>query len=490
MLIFTTMSIRCVGIVTLEDGDFEKVVFFRKFSTVEKRCKLLLGSNYNPIPNPDIFVNNLLVYLGLSTHSKQYVEWRDKACKSTQQPVIEINIGEQKIWPVVVVQKGTYLVYCIPLVEDSNLIGTENFLNVPSISVGFSILLGLLKFFGTKSLPNNEKATAYIELDKYFTLNMPFGTPSDVEPSYSVYGNSSLGILNKQSPWKSTDFKGKPQIHFQISEYIRSIQTDQSGFTPLCEVYGQVTVRAELEDTVKEVSILISHTDSSYPITLDSIVVHPFVQVHSVPAISGTSLLRRLRFSPSQHPFVLFHYYFPQTNELPIYGVFKMRGEKSVDLLIQLKLSDRIKNSFEYCDISVIFYNRGPIKQIDFNANQGFLKTSEDKHSLKWCLGTKFPKDFEVMLTAKLEFLDKPILVDGDPFCANKNCYAQVNFKQNNMNLSGCNIDAKTITISPPCKPKITIEQSIESTEYRLWNVYGDLPFSVNISNKYDKLCS
>ncbi|GFT67080.1 AP-5 complex subunit mu-1 [Trichonephila clavipes] len=71
--------------------------------------------------------------------------------------------------------RGNFLVCCLPFVEDKNT-DTRNLLKISSISVGFSVLLGILNY-----LTMADRLTCLIDLDNYLTLSMPFGTPSDTE---------------------------------------------------------------------------------------------------------------------------------------------------------------------------------------------------------------------------------------------------------------------------------------------------------------------
>ena len=36
----------------------------------------------------------------------------------------------------------------------------------------------------------------------------------------------------------------------------------------------------------------------------------------------------------------------------------RVQGEKSVQILVQLKLNEMVKNSFEYCEVRLPFFNR------------------------------------------------------------------------------------------------------------------------------------
>lgn len=483
------MSLKCVCIASLSKEDFGEILFYRTFPTVLKRCKHLLGPEYVPLPSPHVFVTNLLIKLGLSVSSKEFVEWRDKASGFMQLPVTDVKISDHEIWPVVSIIQNSLVVCCLPLVENSKAQENKDLLQIPSISVGFSVLLGILNFLRMKA--SEEKVSQLKELDSFLTLSMPFGVPSDIEPSCMDLINTSYprNYIKKQPAWKPKDFKGKQMIQLKISEYIRCMLTESA--TSIChyEIFGQIFVKAELEGTQNEVTLSLSSSNATRSLSLDSVLVHPCVQMHGAGASTTVAnLLRRLRFNPPLNEFILLQYCSPVPKELPIEGVFKMLGETSVELLIQLKLSDKVKNSFEYFDVIIVFFNRGPVRHFEFNTNHGIPKISDDKHSLKWNIGTKFPKDLEVAVTAKLDFHEKPVLPHNDPFCVDKNCFAQVNFKLANTTLSGCNIDPKSVLVSQSNKPKITIERSIQSREYRLWNNYGQLPFPVNISSKFKNI--
>ncbi|GFU75085.1 AP-5 complex subunit mu-1 [Trichonephila clavipes] len=475
------MSLRCLLVLNLSPDNIGKILLFRQFPTVEKRCKLAYGNDYVPLPPPTIFANKLLVRLALSADSKQYVEWRDKADGNMQLPVVEITMDKKQLWPVVAVAEGNFLVCCLPFVEDKNT-DTKNLLKISSISVGFSVLLGILNY-----LTMADRLTCLIDLDNYLTLSMPFGTPSDTEFCSLPYLQKfhSQKFSKRQPAWKPFDYKGKQQIYFKILEIVRSVQSDQSGGICHLETFGQISVKADVEGTLNDVTISLLSTDVGHPLSLDSVIIHPCVNVHG-PSTISSGIFKRLRFSPPLHEFVMLQYCSPLPKEPPIQGVFKMLGENSIELLIQLKLHEKVKNSFDFCDLTIKFFNKGPVKNMEFNVNHGSPKLSEDKHSLKWILGTKFPKDLEAVLTAKLEFLDKPILSNNDPFCVDKNCYAQINFKQSNSTLSGCSIDPKSVTVSEGNKPKIVVERSVQSAEYRIWNNYGDVPFPVKIASKFN----
>lgn len=481
------MSIRSIWIINLSSENVGEILFYRTFPTVEKRCKQLYGTDYIGLPIPSTFVNNLLIRLGITVSSKQFIEWRDKVNGCMQLPVIDVKIGDHEMWPVLSIFQQSLLVCCLPLIDILKPDKKESLLQMPSVSVGFSVMLGIVNFLGMKSF--EKRKSQLMELDNFLTQSLPFGTPSDMELSYASFMNNvhTHQFTKRQPAWKPFNYKGKQHIHIKILEYVRCIQSDQSKSLYYYEIFGQILMLADLEGPLNDVTLSVMNSEKSCP--LDSVILHPCVHMlGSTASASVSSLLRRLRFSPPLNEFVLLQYCSSALKELPIQGVFKMLGENSVELLIQLKLSENVRNLFEYCDVLIMFFNRGPVKKSEFSSSYGLPKLSDDKHSLVWNIGAKFPKELEVALTAKLEFHEKPILPNSDPFCRDKNCFAQVNFKQNNSTLSGCSIDPKSLVVSQTSKTKITIEKSVQSSEYRIWNSYGDLPFPADLENKFEKM--
>lgn len=481
------MSVRAIWIINVSFPNFGKVYFFRKFPTVERRSRQLQGSSFVPVPSPEDFASGLLISLGLSQDSKHFIESRDAALLNVKLPTIEVKQGEKKLWPVVVIEQNSLLVCCLPHVENSKD-EYNDLLQIPSVSVGFAVLMSILSFLGPSPTFKDELSPKFIELDNYISLSMPFGKPTDTEPEniLAFYNcNEPLTSSVKQPAWKPVNHKGKSVVSIEVVENVRSSQCDEAGFHPVTDVYGTIYVKAEVEGRENDISISLSHSDPSKKLSLDSFIIHPCVQSYSPPAVKGTIYPRRLRFTPPLYRFALCSYRAPENKEPPIIGIFKMKGESSVELLLQLKLSENAKNAFDFCEATVPFFSRGPIQNFEFKLSHGFLNLSEDKHSLKWNLGSKFPpRTLEAVLTARIELSSGPLPSYNDPFCVGKNCYTQINFKLSNHTISGCYIDPKSVSVSSASKVKISSEHSTQSTEYKIWNSYGDLPFPVLSSDK------
>lgn len=136
---------------------------------------------------------------------------------------------------------------------------------------------------------------------------------------------------------------------------------------------------------------------------------------------------------------------------------------------VQLKLSNKVKNLFEYCELHLPFFHRGPVVQVDSaGPSTGAILLSTDKRRLVWDIGQKFPsKTLEVSMNATIHFGERKQQTGDqsqqdvgfveDPFCTGINSYAQVFFKIQDFTLSGCAIDPKSIVVYPAGKFKLNL---------------------------------
>nr|XP_042907096.1 AP-5 complex subunit mu-1 isoform X3 [Parasteatoda tepidariorum] len=377
------MSVRALWVLSMCKEDYGNVLFYRHFPTVEKMCKVLEEGSYVPLPSVSSFASNILVTLGL-TDSKQFVEWRDKCSGLMQLPLVELHINTQTLWPVISITQNNLLVCCLPFEEGIRNLKKEELLKMPFISMGFSVLLGILSIIGAAKM--DQRQSKIIDLANFTSLSMPFGIPSDVDlPCIaSSLKFPAQKFLKKQPAWKPSESRGKQVINIKILEFIRCILTGESTHF---QTFGQVYVKADLEGGNNDVSLSLGTVDPQQPLSLHSLIIHPCV---TLSGASSMSVQKRLRFSPPLHELILFHYISSFPKDPPLQGVFKMAGEDSMELLLQLKLNEKVKNSFDFCDLVIVFFNKGPVKRMELNANHGSLKLSEDKYSLKWTIGWTF----------------------------------------------------------------------------------------------------
>ncbi len=71
---------------------------------------------------------------------------------------------------------------------------------------------------------------------------------------------------------------------------------------------------------------------------------------------------RKVRFTPPSEMFILCHYTMSDVDtvqSLPMTASYQMKGnDQEANLMVKVKLSKRVRNWFEYCEIQLPFYNR------------------------------------------------------------------------------------------------------------------------------------
>ncbi|XP_065920215.1 AP-5 complex subunit mu-1-like [Dysidea avara] len=123
-------------------------------------------------------------------------------------------------------------------------------------------------------------------------------------------------------------------------------------------------------------------------------------------ATATPMLSRKLHFSTLPEQFTSCSYTISDLIFLPIRGFYQMKGDSSLKLLLQLKLDQNVKNSFEKCEVHLPFYHRGPIERVDnISPASVQLSLSQDKYKIIWNIGQKFPtKSLELFLQATVHF--------------------------------------------------------------------------------------
>ncbi|XP_054758766.2 AP-5 complex subunit mu-1-like isoform X2 [Lytechinus pictus] len=163
-------------------------------------------------------------------------------------------------------------------------------------------------------------------------------------------------------------------------------------------------------------------------------------------------------------------------SELPIKAAYEMTGdEREVQVKLRLKLSGSVKNSFEYFEVQIPFFNRGVVVGVDVNPSIGSVVLSQDRHRLGWNLGQKLPsRSLEASLQATVQFGPEEKDVNKDSFCVGLNTYASIFFKVSDYTHSGCKVDTRSVQIKPSSKVKVTSVREFLSVEYKVWNSQGD----------------
>ncbi|CAG5866388.1 unnamed protein product [Menidia menidia] len=485
------MSVRALWIISQEKGENVTIRFSRRFSTVEHRAKSLAGSSYVAVPDESTFLQLLLTELGLSDPSKPYVAARDDCLYRPRSPALELCVdgpGKGALWPVLTISQGPLILACVPLVNAPPE-PRPPLSSLLSVSQGLTLLAGIQTFLlGPGSKPDNEGLVARLGMMPSVLLQVcPLGTPLDVPltgaPSSPAVPTSTG--TQKQPAWKTGLHRGRAAVNVALVETVRTMQYGNQSRQDLWDVFGTVTCKCEVEGVLPNVTVTLSLPPNGSP--LQDILVHPCVTsldssiltASSVDNYDGSSFSGpyKFPFSPPLEPFRLCSYT-SQVPVPPILGSYQLKEEENqLRVSVALKLHESVKNSFEYCDAHLPFFNRAQMGVVDVKVSSGQLDVSKEKNLLVWALGQKFPKSREVTMEGKIVF-SGPTPGPSDPLCTQLTAYIKLYFKVPDMTLSGCCVDQHSVQVYSSAKPRIVTSRELQSKEYFIWNSTGTAPVS------------
>ncbi|KAA8582239.1 AP-5 complex subunit mu-1 [Etheostoma spectabile] len=483
------MSVRALWIISHEKGENVSILFTRRFATVEHRAKILAGSSYRAVPEDNTVLQLLLTELGLSDSNKSYVALRDDCLHRQRLPALELWVdgpGKGFLWPVLAISHGPLTLACLPLV-DVPVEPRPPLASLLSVSQGLTLLAGLQTFLlGSGGKPDREGLASRLAMLPSVLLQVcPLGTPLDVPllgPPATPTVPAPAGN-QKQPAWKTGLHRGRAVVNIALTETVRSMQYGNRSRQDLWDVYGTVTCKCEVEGVLPNVTVTLTLPPNGSP--LQDILVHPCVTSLDSSILTASSVDNsdgsafsgpyKFPFSPPLEPFRLCSYT-SQVPVPPILGSYQVREEENqLRVSVTLKLHESVKNSFEYCEAHLPFFNRDQMGVVDVKVSAGQLEVSKEKNLLVWGLGQKFPKCREVTMEGKISF-SGPIPGPTDPLCRELTAYIKLYFKVPDMTLSGCCVDQHSVQVYSSAKPRIVTSRELQSKEYFIWNSTGTAP--------------
>ncbi|KAL6105696.1 ap5m1 [Pungitius sinensis] len=485
------MSVRALWIISHEKGEHVSIRFTRRFATVEHRAKSLAGSSYVAVPEDHSVLQLLLTELGLSDSDKYYVALRDDCLHRQRSPALELCVdgpGKGILWPVLAISRGPLTLACLPIV-DAPAEPRPPLASLLSVSQGLTLLAGLQTFLlGSGGKPDNEGLASRLAMLPSLLLQVcPLGTPLDVPVSGAPAASAvpTPAGSQKQPFWKTGLHRGRAVVNVALKETVRSMQYGNRSRQDLWDVYGTVTCKCEVEGVLPNVTVTLTLPPNGSP--LQDILVHPCVTsldsciltASSVDNCDGSAFSGpyKFPFSPPLEPFRLCSYT-SQVPVPPILGSYQLREEENqLYVSVTLKLHESVKNSFEYCEAHMPFFNRDQIGVVEVKVSSGQMDVSKEKNLLVWGLGQKFPKSREVSMEGKISF-SGPTPGPTDPICTELTAYIKLYFKVPDMTLSGCCVDQHSVQVYSSAKSRIMTSRELQSKEYFIWNSSGSAPVS------------
>ncbi|KAG7466438.1 hypothetical protein MATL_G00164720 [Megalops atlanticus] len=485
------MSIRALWIITQEKGQSGTVRFSKRYPTVERRAKSLAGPRYVAVPEDCSILHPLMTELGFTDPDKPFVASRDDCARPQRSPALELRLegrGGGVLWPLLAIAQGGLILACLPLV-DAPPEPRPPLPSLASVSQGLSLLGGLQSFLcGAGGKPEGEALASRLALLPSILLQVcPLGTPLDSPQTGAPHPNTnhSPAGAQKQPAWKAGVHRGRAVVSVALSEMVRSMQYGSRSKQDLWDVHGSVTCKCEVEGVLPNVTVTLTLPPNGSP--LQDILVHPCVTsldasiltASSVDDSDGSAFSGPYKF-PFSAPLESFRLcsYTSQVPVPPILGSYQLKEEQGqLRVNVSLKLHESVKNSFEYCEAHLPFFNRGQVGNVDVKVSSGQLEVSKEKSLLVWVLGQKFPRCREVTLAGTVSFSAQSS-GPTDPLCTGLTAYIKMYFRVLDLTLSGCCVDQHSVQVYSTAKPRITTSRELVSSEYYIWNSTGDAPVS------------
>lgn len=482
------MAQRAVWLISHEPGTplCGVVKFSRRYPTVEKRAKVFNGASYVPVPEDGPFLKALLFELRLLDDEKDFLESRDSCSHINKTSIYGLRVGNEELWPVVAFLKNGMIYACVPLVEQT-LSPRPPLISISGISQGFELLFGVQDFLSSGQKTDSELNTKLSQLSDLLLQTCPFGTLLDanLHNSLDSINFASVTHLQKQPAWRTGTYKGKPQVSISITEKVNSMQYDKQEIADTWQVVGVVTCKCDLEGSMPNVTISLSLPTNGSP--LQDILVHPCVTSldsailtsSSIDAMDDSAFSGPYKF-PLTPPLESFNlcYYTSQVPVPPILGFYQVKEEEvQLKITVNLKLHESVKNSFEFCEAHIPFYNRGPITHVEYKASFGQLEVFREKSLLVWIIGQKFPKSMEISLSGTVTFGAKNHEKQSfDQICIGGTAYLKLHFRILDYTLTGCYVDQHSVQVFASGKPKISTHRKLISSDYYIWNSKAPAP--------------
>ncbi|XP_065183404.1 AP-5 complex subunit mu-1-like [Sycon ciliatum] len=547
------MSLRGVWIYKpYAPANSDKILFSRRFAPAECRAKRQRG--YVSLEEEQELCTAVFTACGLAEADEEYTKERDSCLVESTKPIYEV--GAKKQWPFVAIMRHSLLFCALPVVDNTTSAARPSAIELPGVTVAIDFLEKMAAYVGP-SAQSWETTDSQVN-DLYNTVGaaMPFGTPirtelAQVDAMLATKPPPPSG-KSKQPAWKPFSYKGNNRVTLALQERVKAAQYDRAEVTDVIQVTGDIRCRAELEAN-PELTVGVMTPPNCHPISY--LLVHPCVQnseahparqpssprsTSPLPVTSAAAtatatvqLTRKMTLHPPADLFTLCQYK-AEDPPLPIRGFYQMKGDRTVKLLVQLKLAAGVKNSFDFCELRLPFFNRPPVSNVEFLPRTAQVAISPNQRTLIWTIGQKFPsRSLEVSLNATVTFQDDVAgagadggggstasattsasssstatntstgataasapAADGaaktpsgadefveDPFCVGLNAYAELNFRILDHTLSGCMLDPKAVSLYPNSRYKLSLSRELVADGYKIWNSHGDARVAKNPSN-------
>lgn len=179
-----------------------------------------------------------------------FVEQRDSCTQISHSCVHSVATSAGELWPVLAFHKSGLIYACVPLVEGT-LEPRPPLLTISGLSQGLALLLGIMDYI-SPSRKNEAELNAKIgQLRILLVQACPLGTPLNTNIcslSSSFQDIQEMPVDKDQPAWRSSSYKGRPQVNVCITEKVKCMQYDQRDVVDTWQVYGTVNCKVSVFD--------------------------------------------------------------------------------------------------------------------------------------------------------------------------------------------------------------------------------------------------
>lgn len=179
-----------------------------------------------------------------------FVEQRDSCTRISHSCVHSVATATGELWPVLAFHKSGLIYACVPLVEGT-LEPRPPLLTISGLSQGLALLLGIMDYV-SPSRKNEAELNAKIgQLRNLMVQACPLGTPlnTNIRSLNSSFEDIQEMPVDKDQPaWRSSSYKGRPQVNVCITEKVKCMQYDQRDVVDTWQVYGAVNCKVSVFD--------------------------------------------------------------------------------------------------------------------------------------------------------------------------------------------------------------------------------------------------
>ncbi|KAI6646444.1 hypothetical protein LOD99_12565 [Oopsacas minuta] len=497
------MSIRGVWVILDYSDHPPSVLYSRRYPNIERRALKYSSKPFPhfPVPSDKDMCNAVMQEVG-SVRENDLSQTTIRSCdKNWSKPVYELFEG--RLWPVVLIQQKNIYFVTLPLSQHKLSEERPIPIEIPSIPVALELLISMAQILSNSPEKIKVDGPFLSSLHQFLSISVPMGTI--LETNVNTY-SSYVPVLTEQTlpsqlpdlpSWKPVVFKGNPKLTLKIAEKVQLTQWDLTRSTTFWNTYGTVQCKTELEG-VPEITLNLVIPQGGFG--LRTIHTHPSVHMFDAQAstpdpeetnsitlqgplmLAHTTSSTKIRFSPPLGWFTVCEYSCSERNLpvhsdfAPIKAYYEMKGTHKLEFYIHLKLDERVRNNFEYLEITIPLFNRGPIQTADIRPASMQVSISSDQRRLIWNVDKKFPKNLEQTLQATVTFPEDPgeSVPGEDPLCTGLTAYILINFRILDFTISGIVIEPRSVVSFPQSKYKLVINRELSSAEYKIWNVNGD----------------